>query len=200
MSKERYEKPSLIKHQMGLLNKFGRIQSIGPITHIDGLAVSDLIEKYGSPLFVFSERTMVNRCRELKELLALHYPKFQLAWSYKTNYLDAICRVFDREGSWAEVVSEFEFEKAIRLGVSPSRIIFNGPYKPETALEKGLQGGCRIHIDHFDELSMAKRLRTDWESNPRWAFELISRLAPFQTGRGSASISRADRPGQPSRG
>jgi diaminopimelate decarboxylase len=158
MSKERYEKPSLIKHQMGLFNKFGRIQSIGPITHIDGLAVSDLVEKYGSPLFVFSERTMVNRCRELKELLALHYPKFQLAWSYKTNYLDAICRVFDREGSWAEVVSEFEFEKAVRLGISPSRIIFNGPYKPEGALEKGFQGRCRVHIDHFDELSTAEKV------------------------------------------
>jgi diaminopimelate decarboxylase len=157
-AKEYYEKPTLIKHQMGLLNKFGRIQPVGPITHIDGLAVSDLVEEYGSPLFVFSERTMVNRCHELKDLLALHYPKFQLAWSYKTNYLDAVCRVFDREGSWSEVVSEFEYEKALRLGVSPSRIIFNGPYKPEAALEKGFKGGSRIHIDHFDELSAAEKV------------------------------------------
>jgi diaminopimelate decarboxylase len=157
-SKELYQKPTLVKHQMGLSNKFGRIQSVAPVTHIDGLAVSDLVEKYDSPLFVFSERTMVNRCRELKDLLALHYPKFQLAWSYKTNYLDAICKMFDREGSWAEVVSEFEYEKAVRLGVSPSRIIFNGPYKPETALEKGFQGGARIHIDHFDELSLAEKV------------------------------------------
>ncbi len=156
--KEHYQKPTLVKHQMGLLNKFGRIQSVAPTTHIDGLAVSDLVEKYGSPLFVFSERTMVKRCRELKDLLALHYPKFQLAWSYKTNYLDAICKMFDREGSWAEVVSEFEYEKAVRLGVSPSRIIFNGPYKPEAALEKGFKGGARIHIDHFDELSMAEKV------------------------------------------
>ncbi len=156
--KEPYEKPTLIRHQMGLSNKFGRIQSVGPITHIDGLAVSDLVEKFGSPLFVFSERTIVSRCRELKDLLALHYPRFQLAWSYKTNYLDAICRVFHREDSWAEVVSEFEYEKALRLGVSPSRIIFNGPYKPEIALEKGFKGGSRIHIDHFDELSMAERV------------------------------------------
>ena len=156
--KELYEKPTLIKHQMGLLNKFGRIQSVGPISHIDGLTIPNLVEKYGSPLFVFSERTIVNRCRELKDLLALHYPKFQLAWSYKTNYLDAICRVFDREGSWAEVVSEFEYDKAVRLGVSPSRIIFNGPYKPETALEKAFEKGSRIHIDHFDELSMAEKV------------------------------------------
>lgn len=156
--KEHYQKPTLIKHQMGLLDKFGRIQSIAPMTHIEGLPVSDLVEEYGSPLFVFSERTMVNRCRELKDLFALRYPKFQLAWSYKTNYLDAICKVFDREGSWAEVVSEFEYEKALRLGISPRRVIFNGPYKPETALEKAFKGGSRIHIDHFDELSTAEKV------------------------------------------
>jgi diaminopimelate decarboxylase len=156
--KEPYEKPVLLKHQMGLSNKFGRAQGIAPMTHIDGVAVSDLVEKYGSPLFVFSEKTMVGRFRELRDLLALRYPKFQLAWSYKTNYLDAVCKVFDREGSWAEVVSDFEYEKALRLGVSPTRIIFNGPYKPEAALEKGLKDGARIHLDHFDELSLAEKV------------------------------------------
>jgi len=120
-----YEKPILVKYQNGWSDKFGRLQAITPMTHIDGQPVQDLVEKYGSPLFVFSERTMVSKCRELKELLALRYPKFQLAWSYKTNYLNAVCKVFDREGSWAEVVSEFEFEKALQLGIPFSRIILN---------------------------------------------------------------------------
>jgi len=156
--KASYEKPVLVKYQNGLSDKFGRLQAITPMTHIDGWAVQDLIEKYGSPLFVFSERTMVHKCRELKELLALRYPRFQLAWSFKTNYLNAICRVFDREGSWAEVVSEFEFEKALRLGIPSSRIILNGPYKTESALERALKGGTRIHIDHFDELSLLEKV------------------------------------------
>lgn len=153
-----YQKPILVKYQNGWSDKFGRIQAITPMTHIDGCRVSDLVEKYGSPLFVFSERTMVHHCRELKELLALRYPKFQLAWSYKTNYLDAICKVFDREGSWAEVVSEFEFDKAVRLKIPVNRIILNGPYKTESVLEKGLKGTARIHIDHFDELSLLEKV------------------------------------------
>jgi len=53
MAKERYEKPNLTKHQMGLFNKFGRVQSVGPMTHIDGLAISDLVEKYGSRFLFF---------------------------------------------------------------------------------------------------------------------------------------------------
>lgn len=158
LPKEIYEKPTLIKHQAGLINKFGKLQSMTPMTHIEGWAVSDLVEKYGSPLFVFSERIMVNRYRELRDLFSLHYPKFQLAWSYKTNYLDAVCKVFEREGAWAEVVSELEYEKALRLGVSPTRIIFNGPYKPKSALLRGLKGGSRIHIDHFDELALLEKV------------------------------------------
>ena len=46
----------------------------------------------------------------------MRYPKVQFAWSYKTNYLDAICHVFHSEGSIAEVVSDFEYEKARNAG------------------------------------------------------------------------------------
>jgi diaminopimelate decarboxylase len=158
MSKQKYERPVLVRHQMGMMNKFSRTQASRPMTHIDGVAVDELIEKYGSPLFVFSERKLVEKVRELKDLVSLRYPKFRLAWSYKTNYLDAICKIFHREGSWAEVVSEFEYDKAIHLGVAPEKIHFNGPYKPEPALEKALKNGSIVHIDHFDELLLAEKI------------------------------------------
>lgn len=158
MSKQKYERPVLVRHQMGMMNKFSRTQASRPMTHIDGVSVEELIEKYGSPLFVFSERKLVEKVRELKDLVSLRYPKFRLAWSYKTNYLDAVCKIFHREGSWAEVVSEFEYDKAIHLGVAPEKIHFNGPYKPEPALEKALKNGSIVHIDHFDELLLAERI------------------------------------------
>jgi diaminopimelate decarboxylase len=75
-----------------------------------------------------------------------------MAWSYKTNYLDSICRIFHQEGSWAEVVSGFEYDKAIRNGVKGENIIFNGPGKSAEDLEKAVRNGSFIHIDHMDEL------------------------------------------------
>jgi len=63
------------------------------------------------------------------------YPKVQFAWSYKTNYLDAVCRVYHQEGAWAEVVSGFEYTKALNNGVDGKYIIFNGPDKSEEDLE-----------------------------------------------------------------
>ena len=82
----------------------------------------------------------------------MRYPKVQFAWSYKTNYLDAVCNVFHQEGSWAEVVSGFEYQKALRNGVPGNLIIFNGPDKSAEDLKIAVDNGSLIHIDHFDEL------------------------------------------------
>jgi len=154
----RYERPTLIRHVGGMMNKYARVQALRPLTEVDGAPLARLVEQFGSPLFVFSEKTLVARQHELRDALALRFPKSQLAWSYKTNHLDAICQVFHREGSWAEVVSELEFDKARRLGVPGEQILFNGPYKPEGALEKAFTAGARVHLDHFDEIVRAERV------------------------------------------
>ena len=137
-----YERPGIVRHQMGAMNKFG--PALGPRvqTHIDGVAIADLVAKYGSPLFVFSERTLVDRYRELDEAFARRCAAVRLAWSYKTNYLEAICRVFHREGAWAEVVSPVRVRQGRRArACPPDRIHFNGPYKPDDALERAFAGG-----------------------------------------------------------
>ena len=153
-----YERPGIVRHQIGALNKFG--QRLGPRvqTHIDGVAIADLIAKYGSPLFVFSERTLVERYRDLEQAFSRRYPSVRLAWSYKTNYLQAICRVFHREGAFAEVVSPFEWDKAVTLGVPPERIHFNGPYKPNDALARAIAGGSILHVDNLDEIARIERI------------------------------------------
>jgi len=153
-----YERPSIVRHQMGLMNKFGRQDGVRPITHVDGVAIADLVAEHGSPLFVFSQRTLVQRYRELRDAFARHYPRVRIAWSYKTNYLEAICRTFHREGAWAEVVSPFEYAKALRAGVTPDRIHFNGPYKPDAAIAQAVAGGSILHIDNFDEIARIERI------------------------------------------
>jgi diaminopimelate decarboxylase len=172
MSKPLYERPSLVRHQMGMMNKFGRLPATKPLTHIDGVAVSDLVAKHGSPLFVFSQRTLVQRYRELYQAFSRRYAKVRLAWSYKTNYVEAICRTFHNEGAWAEVVSHFEYEKALKTGVPSERIHFNGPFKPDDAIEAALRGRSMIHIDNFDELVRIERIGERLNLRPKVALRV----------------------------
>ena len=152
MIREVYEKPSILRHQGALANKFGRSPGNRALERIDGIKVSDLAREHGSPLFVFSEHRLRRAYREAHRAFSQRYPKVQFAWSYKTNYLDAICRIFHEEGSWAEVVSEHEYQMARRLGIPDAHILFNGPYKPTEALEQALLAGAHVHVDHYEEL------------------------------------------------
>ena len=152
-----YERPRIVRHQPGGINKFGQPQRTRVLDQIDGVSVSELVERFGSPLFVFSERRLINRFRELEQAFARRYSPLRIAWSYKTNYLQAICRVFHREGAFAEVVSPFEYDKAIACGVSSEHIHFNGPFKPDDVLARAVKGGTMLHIDNLDEIGRIDR-------------------------------------------
>lgn len=172
MTKLAYERPSLVRHQTGLMNKLTRTGAMRPLTEIDGVSINDLVEQYGSPLFVFSEKNLVEHYHDLADAFAQRGIRTRIAWSYKTNYLDGICRIFHREGAWAEVVSGFEYEKAIHLGIPPERIHFNGPYKTEEILEKALVGGSHVHIDNFDEIALAEQIARRNHIRPKVAIRL----------------------------
>ncbi len=150
--KLRYERPMIRKMNAGLMNKFGTRTEYQPTSHIDTVPVKRIIEQYGSPCFVISERTIRKTYQSALRAFKTRYPKVQFAWSYKTNYLDAVCKVFHQEGAWAEVVSGFEYEKAIRNGVLGNKILFNGPDKTIAELKQAIENESTIHIDHFDEL------------------------------------------------
>ena len=172
MTKIRYERPVLKKLESSMPNKFGTRTEYAPMTQIDGVGVADLIMEYGSPLFVISEKTIRSNIRKAKKAFETRYPKVQFAWSYKTNYMDAICSIFHQEGSWAEVVSGFEYDKALALGVNGKKIISNGPDKTEVDLTKAIEHDSLIHIDHLEELYTIIELTGKLGKRPRVAIRV----------------------------
>ncbi|MEZ4999991.1 MAG: hypothetical protein R2744_02430 [Bacteroidales bacterium] len=134
--KKIFERPYIKKLRAGVPSKFGMPVHAEPVTHIDGVPVEELLESYGSPVFVVSEKTIRETYREALNAFSSRYPKVQFAWSYKTNYLDAVCRTFHSEGSWAEVVSGFEYDKALNNGVKGSQIILTVPIRVNRILKR----------------------------------------------------------------
>lgn len=159
--KKAYEKPYIKRYAGGIVNKFGGLTQTHVQERIEDIKVSDLIKEYGSPLFVYSERILKQKYHHLMDAFLLRYPKVQHAWSYKTNYLKAICKSFHNLGSWAEVVSEMEYEMACNLGVEPCRIVVNGPWKPYSLLKKALQKGSFVNVDSMDELYDAEKIAAE---------------------------------------
>ena len=154
-------KPSLIVHRSGMVNKFGSARRETWSETLFGLPVSRLVEDHGSPLFVYSEERLRENVQHLEQAFSSRYPRVQYAWSYKTNYLAAVCNVFHQEGAWAEVVSAFEYDKARASGVPGEKIIFNGPHKTRGALERAVSEGAHIHVDHLDELYLLEKIASE---------------------------------------
>lgn len=161
MDKKAYQRPNIVRHIPGVAQKFGRSQTLKTKGAIDDVPVKEIMARHGSPVFVFSERRIRSAFRNALRAFTTRYPKVQFAWSYKTNYLDAVCNIFHQEGSWAEVVSEYEYEMARSNGIPGNHILYNGPYKPEPALRRAISEGARIHIDHLDELFMIEKIARD---------------------------------------
>jgi diaminopimelate decarboxylase len=152
MSRAPYEPPRLQPHRPDIGNQFGQAPPRAPVTEIDGQHIDGLVKRFGSPLFVFSEQTLRARVAEFREAFEDRYPRIRFAWSYKTNYLDAICAILHQEGWDAEVVSELEYAMARRLGVPGNKIICNGAFKPRSWCERASREGAYVQIDHFDEI------------------------------------------------
>lgn len=128
------------------------------LTEIDEIPVEELLEEFGSPLFVYSEKNLRSKARRMRRAFHSRYPNTSFTWSYKTNYLDAICKIFHSEGWEAEVVSDFEYHKAQNLGIKGSNITLNGPHKPEVLLKTAIKEKSLIQIDNWDELGLLEKL------------------------------------------
>jgi len=153
--------PAIAHYSSSDMNKFGGVYETPFRNEIAGVFIAELVEKYGSPLFVLSEEHLRQSVRRINRAFTTRYAKVRQAWSYKTNYINAVSAILHSEGCDAEVVSEFEYDKARRLGVPASRIFFNGPYKSRNVLTKALKAGARIHVDHLDELALLEEVAVE---------------------------------------
>lgn len=109
-----------------------------------------LLHAHGSPLYAVSEAALRSAYRAFARAFADSGIAPRIAYSYKTNYLPAVCAILHQEGAAAEVVSGMEYAFARALGVAD--IVFNGPAKTRAELETALGDGALVVVDGFDEL------------------------------------------------
>ena len=111
-----------------------------------------LIADYGDAFYLLNSTQFKKNFTELKESFVAIYPNFNIAYSYKTNYTPKLCRLENELGGYAEVVSDMEMEIALRVGVTPEKIIWNGPYKNMQKVEELLLKGGIVNLDSIYEI------------------------------------------------
>lgn len=120
--------------------------------------VGNLREKYGDAFYLLDSEQFKSNFLELKEAFSSVYPHFNIAYSYKTNYIPKLCKIVDELGGYAEVVSEMELELALKVGVDARKIIWNGPVKNPEKIEKLLVAGGTVNIDSINEAEVIEKI------------------------------------------
>lgn len=120
--------------------------------------IKNLRNEYGEAFYLLDSEQFKNNFLELKKAFASIYPNFNIAYSYKTNYTPKLCKIVNELGGYAEVVSEMEAELAIRCGVDPSHIIWNGPIKNKEKLKEYLLRGVTVNIDSISEAEYIREI------------------------------------------
>jgi len=143
------------------MNKYGRPPATVPMNRLVGYEVKELADKYGSPLFVLNVQELREKYRDMTRAFKTRYPKAQIAYSYKTNYMKAVCSILHQEGAWAEVVSGFEYDIAKNLDVDGDKIVFNGPYKTRDELMRAFKEKSMVNIDNYDEMQLIEDIAED---------------------------------------
>jgi len=125
--------------------------------------VQDLAKTYGNAFYLLDSTQFEKNYIDLSNEFRAIYPHFNIAYSYKTNYTPKLCKLINQFGGYAEVVSEMEMEVALRVGVHPTKIIWNGPIKNAKKVSELLLTGGTVNIDSVYEIDIIRSLA---ESHP----------------------------------
>lgn len=141
---------------------------------IGGCDVVDLVEKYGSPLYVFDEETVRSACREYKEAFSA-YPDTKILYASKAFLTQSIACIFAQEGLGLDVVSGGEIHTAYTAGFPLEKAYFNGNNKSSEELELAIDKGVgRVTVDNFFELALLDSIAKAKETTVK----ILLRIAP----------------------
>jgi len=92
--------------------------------YIENVSAMNIIERYGTPTFVFSKNRIKDNVRVFTDTFRKACSKVEFFYPYRANYLPEILNIVHSEGWGSEVVSPFEYK--IAKSVSSPKIILNG--------------------------------------------------------------------------
>jgi diaminopimelate decarboxylase len=119
--------------------------------HAEGIAVSQLVERFGTPLYIYSQATLVRHLTQIQEAFAEANPL--ICYSVKSNGTLALARVMARHGSGFDVTSGGEMHRAILAGAPGHKIVFAGVGKSKAELTQALQVGVFLfNVESEEEL------------------------------------------------
>jgi len=120
-----------------------------------------LVATYGSPLYVYNESILRQRCRDMKNLTT--YPRFKINYAIKANTNLALMRIAKEEGLSADVSSPGEAVAALAAGFVPEDLFFIANNISPDEMAFAIERGIALSVDSISQLETYGKLNPGGE-------------------------------------
>tara|TARA_Y100001933_G_scaffold46443_1_gene44293 strand:+ start:5166 stop:6557 length:1392 start_codon:yes stop_codon:yes gene_type:complete len=135
-----------------------KVDQNGKLT-IGECSIEDLVEKFGSPLYLLDELTLRASCKAYKQSLQKYYPGDSLPiYASKANSSLFMSNLITSEGFGLDAVSEGELLTALKGGVPNEKIVFHGNNKSDRELDFAIKNKIKVVLDNYHDFERMKKL------------------------------------------
>ena len=118
---------------------------------IGNFTAKELIQKFGSPLYVYDENTIRSKYQELKESISI-IKNTKILYACKANSNVEIIKVLKEEGAGVDVVAPGEIYSAVLAGCKKEDILFTGNNMTDWELDYAVSQGVLLNVGDLSAL------------------------------------------------
>ncbi len=162
---------------MGTISLFPQSTEVNSENHLllGGCDSIGLAEEFGTPLYIFDEAALREKCAQYRQEFGQRYPNTVIIYACKAFINKALALIFSEEGLGLDVVSGGELAVARSVAFPMERVYFHGNNKSRSELALALEWGVgRIVVDNFNELSLLDEVAKEVGASQ----EILLRLSP----------------------
>ncbi len=115
-----------------------------------------LIKEYGSPLYVYNEKILRQKCRDMKNLV--DYKNFIPNYSIKANSNLTVLKIVKEEGLRADAMSAGEIQLLLHAGFKPENLFFVPNNVSEAELKYAVDNGVLVSVDSLSQLEILGKI------------------------------------------
>ncbi len=129
------------------------------VLHLEGVALSDIAQRYGTPCFVYTRAGLVRAYESFDHPFGERH--HLICYAAKANSSLAVLNLFAQMGSGFDIVSLGELERVIAAGGDPRKVVFSGVGKRSDEIDAALshQILC-FNVESPSELERISRIAT----------------------------------------
>ncbi len=124
---------------------------IGGLLHAEGVAMTDVAQRFGTPVFVYSRCAVEQQWRAYDTALTAR--QHLICYAVKANSNIAILNLLARLGSGFDIVSAGELERVLKAGGQADKTVFSGVGKSSAEIRQALTVGIKcFNVESISEL------------------------------------------------